>query len=128
MGALALPSSGDAGKLVCGMEVLKGDTVMVVTAGGVVTRLKGSEIPEQGRRTQGSRLVKLGRGDRVVEVVRGQAGRNPDGPAPRPDEPSSGPDQSSAGMEGPAPAPEDVGSPEGPSPESQLDLLGEKGD
>jgi DNA gyrase subunit A len=102
MGTLALPSSGDAGKLVCGMEVLKGDTVMVVTAGGVVTRLKGGEIPEQGRRTQGTRLVKLGRGDRVVEVARGQGARDP-------------------GTARKAEAPEGPG---GPSPEKQLDLLG----
>ncbi len=116
MGTLALPSSGDVGKLVCGMEVLDGDTVMVVTAGGVVTRLKGGEIPEQGRRTQGTRLVKLGRGDRVVEVTRGQSTKNPE--ASRNGGGSPPPETVSAGSEVEP-------SEEQPStPEKQLDLLG----
>jgi DNA gyrase subunit A len=132
MGTLALPSSGDVGKLVCGMEVLDGDTVMVVTAGGVVTRLKGGEIPEQGRRTQGTRLVKLASGDRVVEVTRGQGARDPaasrnGGGASRPEASPSESDAESPAPEGQSAVSEqaDAGSDEQPpTPEKQLDLLG----
>jgi DNA gyrase subunit A len=132
MGTLALPSSGDVGKLVCGMEVLDGDTVMVVTAGGVVTRLTGGEIPEQGRRTQGTRLVKLGSGDRVVEVTRGQGARDPaasrnGGGASRPEAAPSESDAESPAPEGQSAVSEqaDTGADEQPpTPEKQLDLLG----
>ncbi len=66
---MAVPS-GEASPLVCALEVLEGDQVMMVTAGGKVTRLFADEIPSQGRRTQGRRLVELELGDRVVEVTR----------------------------------------------------------
>ena len=87
LGTLAVPS-GDDSTLVSALEVLEGDEVMVVTAGGRVTRLIADEVPEQGRRTQGRRLVELEGGDRVVEVTRayGAAGarREPEGEeAPR---------------------------------------------
>jgi DNA gyrase subunit A len=75
-GTMALPSSGDAGSLVCGLEVQPGDAVMVVTAGGLVTRLEADDIPEQGRRTAGSKLFKLAAGDRIVEVTRAPGERS----------------------------------------------------
>ena len=82
LGTMAVPS-GDDSTLVSALEVLEGDEVMVVTAGGRVTRLIADEVPEQGRRTQGRRLVELEGGDRVVEVTRayGAAGarRGPEG-------------------------------------------------
>ena len=82
LGTMAVPS-GDESTLVSALEVLEGDEVMVVTAGGRVTRLIAEEVPAQGRRTQGRRLVELEGGDRVVEVTRayGAAGarRGPQG-------------------------------------------------
>ena len=69
LGTMAVPS-GDESTLVSALEVLEGDEVMVVTAGGRVTRLIADEVPAQGRRTQGRRLVELEGGDRVVEVTR----------------------------------------------------------
>ena len=84
LGTMAVPS-GDESTLVSALEVLEGDEVMVVTAGGRVTRLIADEVPAQGRRTQGRRLVELEGGDRVVEVTRPT---EPPGPAggPRPRE------------------------------------------
>ena len=70
LGSLAVPAGKDAQAVVAAMEVLSGDEVMIVTASGHVTRLAAERIPVQGRRTSGGSLVKLGRGDRVVEVSR----------------------------------------------------------
>ena len=81
---MALPSSGEAGSLVCALEVVDGDEVMMVTSGGKVIRLPVEEVPCQGRRTKGSRVVQLSAGDRVVEVTRAQSGErnSPQLPAP----------------------------------------------
>jgi DNA gyrase subunit A len=72
MGNLVTPSAGAAGRIVAALEVLDTDEVMLVTAGGQVSRVAAESIPAQGRRTQGRKLVKLASGDRVVEVTRSQ--------------------------------------------------------
>jgi DNA gyrase subunit A len=76
-------ASGAASKTVAALEVLDADEVMLITGGGQVTRIAADEIPEQGRRTQGRKLMKLPAGDRVVEVTRTQGGGGePAAPAP----------------------------------------------
>ncbi|MCG6987774.1 MAG: DNA gyrase subunit A [Gemmatimonadetes bacterium] len=74
MGNLVTPTGGSAGKVVAALEVLDSDEIMLVTAGGRVSRVEAASIPAQGRRTQGRRLMKLAAGDRVVEVTRSQEG------------------------------------------------------
>jgi DNA gyrase subunit A len=83
LGTLAVPSGQKGGGLVGAMEVVSGDEVSLVTAGGRVQRLQAVEVPEQGRRTRGSRLMKVEAGDRVVEVTR-SIGTSP--PEPEDDE------------------------------------------
>jgi DNA gyrase subunit A len=117
MGTMVVPSSGGVGTLVCGMEVLDGDTVMVVSAGGVVTRLAAGDIAVQGRRTQGSRLVKLAAGDRVVEVTRGQGSSDRGISEPQ----SSSEDRAMESAVDTTPAGDEEGNGGG---EGQLDLLG----
>jgi DNA gyrase subunit A len=70
MGTLALPSSGKGSGVVSALEVLSQDEVMVISAGGQVTRVRAEDVPVQGRRTQGKRMVKLKGGDRVAQVTR----------------------------------------------------------
>jgi DNA gyrase subunit A len=69
-GTVALSVSDRTGPLVAAKEVLEGDELMVVTRGGVATRLRASEIPIQGRATQGKAMIRVPTGDRVVEVSR----------------------------------------------------------
>jgi len=69
-GNLATPAGEDARPLVAAMEVVEGDEVMLVTVGGQVTRVVADDVPVQGRRTKGDRLLRLGEGDRLVEVTR----------------------------------------------------------
>jgi DNA gyrase subunit A len=70
MGTITLDVSGKSGPLVAAKELLGEDELMVISASGAATRLAADEIPEQGRATQGKRVLPLGDGDRVVEVSR----------------------------------------------------------
>jgi DNA gyrase subunit A len=75
-GMAALSVSERTGPLVGAKELLEDDELMVVTAGGVASRLRASEIPIQGRATQGKPMVRVPAGDRVVEVSRVAAERS----------------------------------------------------
>jgi DNA gyrase subunit A len=72
MGNLAAPGGEASVPIVCALEVVEADEVMIVTAGGQVTRAAADSVPVQGRRTQGRRMVEVEAGDRVVEVTRAQ--------------------------------------------------------
>jgi len=72
MGNLAVPSGDQNAPIVAALEVVEADEVMLVTAGGQVTRAAADSVPVQGRRTQGKRMVSVDKGDRVVEVTRAQ--------------------------------------------------------
>jgi len=72
MGNLAVPGGPKASPIVAALEVVEADQVMIVTAGGQVTRVAADSVPVQGRRTQGKRMVSVASGDRVVEVTRAQ--------------------------------------------------------
>jgi len=73
LGTLAVPS-GEGTALVSVLEVLEGDEVMVVMAGGEVHRLQVDQIASQGRRKKGRSLVKPSAGDRVVAVTQAYGG------------------------------------------------------
>jgi DNA gyrase subunit A len=77
LGTLALPSGEDGGALISALEVVGGEEVMVISAGGKVFRVPVTDVPEQHRRSRGRPIVKLPTGDRVVEVTRasGPGGR-----------------------------------------------------
>jgi DNA gyrase subunit A len=70
MGTITLDVSEKSGPLVAAKELLPGDELMVISASGAATRLPADDVPEQGRATQGKRVLALGDGDRVVEVSR----------------------------------------------------------
>jgi len=72
LGTLAVSGGGKSSPIVCALEVVDADEVMVVTAAGNVARAAADSVPIQGRRTQGRRLVEVGKGDRVVEVTRAE--------------------------------------------------------
>ncbi len=72
MGNLAGPSGDASAPIVCALEVVEADEVMIVTAGGAVTRAAADSVPIQGRRTLGKRMAAVASGDRVVEVTRAQ--------------------------------------------------------
>jgi DNA gyrase subunit A len=117
LGTLASPSSGKASPVVAALEVVEDDEVMVVTGAGKVTSVGAAEVPVQGRRTQGRRLVTVAKGDRVVEVTR-SAGGSPE-------------HRAGSSSEASAPGVDDRGGRDVPDgdgdgeDEGQLDLLGD---
>jgi DNA gyrase subunit A len=70
IGTITLDVTTKTGPLVAAKELLPGDELMVITAAGKAIRIGAADVPEQGRATQGKRLLRLGEGDRVVEVAR----------------------------------------------------------
>lgn len=84
LGTMALPGGDDAGALVTALEVVEGEDVMVISAGGKVFRVPVDDIPERHRRSHGKRLVSLPPGDRVVEVTRA-SGKGAEMTAPDPE-------------------------------------------
>lgn len=92
LGALVLPGSDEGGALVSALEVVEGEDVMIVSAGGKVFRIPVNGIPEQHRRSRGKRLVSLPVGDRVVEVTRasGERGKVTTPDPGRDEDPGSG--------------------------------------
>ena len=75
LGTMALAGDGEGGTLVSALEVVEGEDVMVVSAGGQVFRVPVTDVPEQRRRSRGKRVVSLAAGDRVVEVTRASGSR-----------------------------------------------------
>ena len=131
--------SGGKSPVVAALEVGADDGVMVISAGGGVQRVEAADIPVQGRRTAGRRVVRMAKGDRVVEVTRAAGARSatagggtgtPDGGSPTP-EAEAGPEKVE---EAGGPVTEHGGGPPtgddaGPGPQEgaepgQLDLLG----
>lgn len=58
------------GQVVAVESVRAGDHLMVITSGGMVTRMHVDEIRIVGRNTQGVKLVNLQEGDKVVTVAK----------------------------------------------------------
>ena len=65
-GMIAIQASDRNGKLVGAQLVTKEDEIMLITSGGVLIRTRVSEVREQGRSTQGVRLINLDDGERLV--------------------------------------------------------------
>jgi DNA gyrase subunit A len=70
LGTITLDVTKKTGRLIAAKELLDGDELMVIAASGAATRIGATEVPVQGRATQGKRVIELESGDRVVEVAR----------------------------------------------------------
>ncbi len=81
LGTITLDVTDRTGDLVAAKELIEGDEVMLISAAGRATRVSAEDIPEQGRATQGKRIVKLEDGDRIVEVARVARQRDEERPA-----------------------------------------------
>jgi DNA gyrase subunit A len=93
IGTITLDVTDKTGALVAAKELLLGDELMVIGASGQATRLGADEIPEQGRATQGKRVLKLAVGDRVVEVARVASEREETGGGRRQEDGGNGQEQ-----------------------------------
>ncbi|MGH7506076.1 MAG: DNA gyrase C-terminal beta-propeller domain-containing protein, partial [Longimicrobiales bacterium] len=59
MGTITLDVTEKTGRLVAAKELLPGDELMLISAGGQASRVTADDVPEQGRATQGKRIFKL---------------------------------------------------------------------
>ena len=103
-GMIAIQCSERNGKLVAAELVAEDDEVVLITTGGVLIRMRVSEIREAGRSTQGVRLINLGDNEalagleKIVEPEEAANGESADGNghALPPDAPGGEPPEGSA--------------------------------
>ncbi len=69
-GMIAIQCSERNGPLVAARLVSKDDEIMLITTGGVLIRTRISEVREQGRSTQGVRLINLDEGEKLAGLER----------------------------------------------------------
>jgi DNA gyrase subunit A len=65
-GMIAIQCSERNGKLVGALLVAPEDEIMLITTGGVLIRTRVAEVREQGRSTQGVRLINLDQGEKLA--------------------------------------------------------------
>ncbi|BCX81563.1 DNA gyrase subunit A [Methylomarinovum caldicuralii] len=69
-GVIAIQPSERNGRLVGAVLVHDDDEIMLITTGGTLVRTRVREIPVLGRNTQGVRIIRLGKGEKLVGVDR----------------------------------------------------------
>ncbi len=69
-GIITLKKSEKTGAIVALKEVLEDEELMMVTRNGVIIRVPASGIRVIGRNTQGVRVIRLDKGDTLVDVAR----------------------------------------------------------
>jgi DNA gyrase subunit A len=65
-GMIAIECSERNGKLLAAQLVAPDDEIMLITTGGVLIRTRVAEVREQGRSTQGVRLINLDEGEKLA--------------------------------------------------------------
>ena len=69
-GVINLKRNEKTGDIVTTISVSENDSIIITTSKGIVIRTSLKNIRIMGRATQGVRIVKLGHGDSVVDLVR----------------------------------------------------------
>ena len=69
-GIITLKTSDKVGLLLAIMDVLDSDDLLLITAKGLVIRQRVEDVNVIGRNTQGVRLVRLAKDDKVGDVAR----------------------------------------------------------
>lgn len=69
-GVIALQTTARNGRMVGALQVVPEDEVMLISSSGTLVRTAVAEISQQGRNTQGVRLIRLDEGDRLVGLDR----------------------------------------------------------
>jgi len=70
MGVLAIKTSERNGAMVGACLLEENDEIMLITDGGTIVRTRSSEISVVGRNTQGVRLIRLTKNEKLVEFER----------------------------------------------------------
>lgn len=74
MGVINIKNTARNGDVVGILLVEEDDHVLILTSGGRIIRLNMEEISDIGRNTMGRTMVRLGEGERVVDMARAEPG------------------------------------------------------
>jgi DNA gyrase subunit A len=69
-GVLAMAESERNGAVVGSVQVADTDELMLITSGGILVRTRANEVSVLGRNTQGVRMIKLDKGEKLVGIDR----------------------------------------------------------
>ncbi len=69
-GVIAIQTSDRNGAAIGAVQVTDDDEIMLITNGGVLVRTKVEDVSVVGRNTQGVRLIKLGKGEKLTQLER----------------------------------------------------------
>ncbi len=69
MGVIAIQTSERNGDAIGAVQVTRDDEIMLITSGGVLVRTPVDNISVSSRNTQGVTLIKLGKGESLVQVA-----------------------------------------------------------
>ncbi len=68
-GVISIKTNERNGRIVGAVQVQKDDEIMMITDNGTLVRIAVSDVSEMGRNTQGVRLIRLTRGEKLVEIA-----------------------------------------------------------
>ncbi|OBS10473.1 DNA gyrase subunit A [Acidihalobacter prosperus] len=69
-GVIAIQPSARNGEVIGAVQVVDGDEAMLITDGGTLVRTPVDDVSVIGRNTQGVTLIRLGEGERLVQIER----------------------------------------------------------
>ena len=69
-GVIAIQTSARNGRVVGALQVSRDDEIMLISSGGTLVRTPTTEISVMGRNTQGVRLIRLDKDDKLVGLER----------------------------------------------------------
>jgi len=67
-GVISIKTNERNGKIVGAVQVQNDDEIMMITDNGTLVRIAVGEVSEMGRNTQGVRLIRLTKGEKLVEI------------------------------------------------------------
>ena len=67
-GVISIKTNERNGKIVGAVQVQSDDDFMMITNNGTLVRIAVSDVSEMGRNTQGVRLIRLTKGEKLVEI------------------------------------------------------------
>jgi len=67
-GVISIKTNERNGKIVGAVQVQEDDDFMMITDNGTLVRIAVSDVSEMGRNTQGVRLIRLTKGEKLVEI------------------------------------------------------------
>ena len=67
-GVISIKTNDRNGKIVGAVQVQSDDDFMMITDNGTLVRIAVSDVSEMGRNTQGVRLIRLTKGEKLVEI------------------------------------------------------------